>query len=307
MPRNCAVEHLAPQQVLDLLERLARLVRLASRSRRAPAPPGRGRRAACRARSRAAARRRTGRGTAPRAPAERLVEQLAYLLQGAVEAAALAGLALPLADLAQQLVEARAGLARRGAAAASQRLARRRPSRTTSPISSSACADVERRRQRVGPAVPRPVAVTADAGLVSRRRPSGRAARPWSAVGEVQPLEGELQRRWRRGRATPRRRRRAVQQLGEAGHRAERRSSSDAGTSSPVSTVAPSSKRACSPREVRRRRAGRGRCRRWPGAAGAPAPRPRGPPRSRRTRPCRARPGRRPAGRRRGRRPAPRR
>jgi hypothetical protein len=152
-----AVEDLAAQQVVD------RLVGLRASSLRqsyglSACTAGRCRPAACRAPARASGRRRTGRGTARAAPRQRLLEQLADLLQRPVELALAPGLPLPLGDLAAQVVQARAGRRRRGAAGraapagagAVEHLPRRsRPGR----------GDVVRRLERVPPAGPGAVAV----------------------------------------------------------------------------------------------------------------------------------------------------
>ena len=165
-----AVEHLAAQQVLDLLEGLRAPRASASRSPPARAPRAPCRAAARRARPRGAARRRTGRGTARRAPGPSAWSSSSRTCSSVPSSrpARRACRAL-LAHPPQHVVEA--APARRVPRRSRSRSASRvpSPSSTASPSSSSGRAHVVRRRERVRPAVPRAVAVRS--GAASARPP----------------------------------------------------------------------------------------------------------------------------------------
>ena len=91
-----------------------------------------------------------------------LVEQLANLLEGAVEPSALAGFAPPLLDLTPQVIEASPAL-RAAPEQLLQGLARRRTFQDRLAHLIERRRGVERRRQRVRPTVPRAVAIARDA------------------------------------------------------------------------------------------------------------------------------------------------
>ena len=151
-----AVEHLPAQQVAELLERLPGRLR-------PPVVVGElpdGARGVVGSASSSASRSRasslgSGNSSARSCPMRR-VEQLAGLVEHAVEPAAVAQLALPLADPAQQVVQAARGPASRAAAGRAARPRGLSPPRMRSPMLVERLPDVIRRRQRVRPAVVRP-------------------------------------------------------------------------------------------------------------------------------------------------------
>ena len=189
------VEQLAAEQVLDLLVVLAGLAAAASRSRdsslTAAAVEG-GRFSSCISRNaRSASSRSTSRASCLRSSSTRAVEQLADLLERAVEVVPLQQLAAPLGDPAGQVVEA--GLV---AAAPAQELAHR-PLRRVAGHHVLAdrverLGEVDRGRERVRAAVVAAVAgARARASAVDRLPAAGLLA---DLAGEVEPLERELDR-----------------------------------------------------------------------------------------------------------------
>ncbi len=157
-----AVEHLAAQQVLDLLESLPRLggapVVLRQRADRPRRVVGEGVELGL------GETRVVGRVRKQRLALllERLLQQLAHLLEGAVEATALAGFAAALLDLAAQVVQPAPAL---GAAAQQgfERLPRGRAFQDRLAHLVQGSRGVEGRRERIRAAVPGPVPVARDA------------------------------------------------------------------------------------------------------------------------------------------------
>ena len=159
-PAELAVEHLAAQQVLDLGVRLARLVAAPPVVRQLPDRPGgvvRQRVQLGLGKSRGVVRVGEQR---PPLGRQRPVEQLPDLLQGAVQPAAPARGPGLLADPAAQLVQAAQAV---GALLQqpAQRLGRAGAGQDLVADLVQCAPDVERRLQRVRPAVPRAVPVPA--------------------------------------------------------------------------------------------------------------------------------------------------
>ena len=246
-----AVEHLPAQQVLDLLVRLAGLVAAPVVVAQLPHRPGRVVAAARPARPRPSGRRRTGRGTAPAArPPSALSSSSRTCCRVPSSRPRRRASPLPLRGPGGAARRARAARRCRAAAAGAAPRAGLRPASTVvadlvqrlAGRRTAARADPARRaRRRTG---------SRRCGIVSRRRPCGRAdARPWPAggAGAAPPGRTRAPRRPGRGDSGPS----TPSRVSSCGQRRERcrawRSSSAAGTRSPVSTDAPSSNAPAAP------------------------------------------------------------
>ena len=308
MPGELRVEHLAAQQVLDLLVRLPRPPASASRTRRSSRTARAG-----------VVRQRVELGLGQPRVVGRVGEQRRRSASSAWSSSSRTCSRVPSSrprvgaargaarGPAAQLVQPARPVRRRGAAAGSSASRGRRAGEHVVADLVERLADVVRRRQRVRPAVPRRRSgshrVTAATSCRQRRRSA--------AVDRAGRRSSSLASRLFRCRPS-----RANSTAAAATPIAAGPSPMPSGSSRSSSAASPGTgpswassslggdrvagldgqalvelrlQRA----QVRARPAAPGRSRRSRGAAGARAPRPRGPRRRRRTRPCRARPGRR--------------